>query len=86
MSLTYVQEKFCASAPCLAFYADSLHATCALHQVSPKLFWPLICIELVVPSRPPLPSVKFDFHIGSKCAFVWCCLGSLPQLISQCIY
>ncbi|RWW50025.1 hypothetical protein BHE74_00043746 [Ensete ventricosum] len=30
------------------------------------------------------PSVKSNLHIGSKCAYVWHCLESLPHLISQC--
>ncbi|RWW50457.1 hypothetical protein BHE74_00043273 [Ensete ventricosum] len=71
MSLTSVQGKLCASAPCFIFYVDSLHASWILHL--PKLLHPLICIELMVALAPTITRVAFvesDFHIGSKCAFV----------------
>ncbi|RWW88317.1 hypothetical protein BHE74_00002820 [Ensete ventricosum] len=37
MSLTFVQGKIHASAPCSIIYIDSLHAAWILHQVPPKL-------------------------------------------------
>ncbi|RRT54529.1 hypothetical protein GW17_00009895 [Ensete ventricosum] len=55
MSLTSVQEKFCASAPCSIFYVDSLHVTWILHQVLPKLLCSSICIELMVVLTPTIP-------------------------------
>ncbi|RWW09868.1 hypothetical protein GW17_00026623 [Ensete ventricosum] len=52
MSLTSIQGKLRASAPCLIFYVDSLHATGILHQVPPKLLCFSICIELMVALMP----------------------------------
>ncbi|RRT44726.1 hypothetical protein B296_00036122 [Ensete ventricosum] len=40
MSLTFVQEKLRASAPCSIFYVDSLHVAWILNQVSPNLLCP----------------------------------------------
>ncbi|RRT31609.1 hypothetical protein B296_00048568 [Ensete ventricosum] len=48
MSLTFIQGKLCASAPCFIFYVDSLHAVWILHQFPPKSFRSSICIELIV--------------------------------------
>ncbi|RWW31120.1 hypothetical protein BHE74_00020651 [Ensete ventricosum] len=42
LSLTYVQGKLRASAPCFIFYVDSLRVAWILHQVPPKLLHPLI--------------------------------------------
>ncbi|RRT62791.1 hypothetical protein B296_00003977 [Ensete ventricosum] len=71
MSLTSVQGKLRASAPCLIFYVDSLHAAWILHQVPPKLLH-----TFRIDGGPRAqhstgqPFVKSDFHISSKCAFV----------------
>ncbi|RRT57522.1 hypothetical protein B296_00016419 [Ensete ventricosum] len=48
MSLTSVQGKLRASAPCSLFYVDSLHAAWILHQVPPKLLRLSVYIELMV--------------------------------------
>ncbi|RWV82617.1 hypothetical protein BHE74_00044050 [Ensete ventricosum] len=58
MSLTSIQGKLCASAPCSLFYVDSLHATWILHQVLPNLFCHSICIELMVALAPTIPRVS----------------------------
>ncbi|RRT85124.1 hypothetical protein B296_00011867 [Ensete ventricosum] len=58
ISLTSVQEKLCASAPCSIFYLDSLHATWIHHQVPPKLLRLSICIELIVALMPIIPWVS----------------------------
>ncbi|RWW14400.1 hypothetical protein GW17_00021832 [Ensete ventricosum] len=58
MSLTYVQGKFHAFAPCSIFYVDSLHAAWTLHQVLPKLLHPSICVELMVAHTPTIPRVS----------------------------
>ncbi|RWV94847.1 hypothetical protein GW17_00042577 [Ensete ventricosum] len=55
MSLIFVKEKLCASAPCFIFYVDSLHAAWILHQVPPKLLRPSICIEFMVALTPTIP-------------------------------
>ncbi|RZS09349.1 hypothetical protein BHM03_00040420 [Ensete ventricosum] len=55
MSLTSVQGKLRASAPCSIFYVNSLHTTWALHQIPPKLLCLLICIELMVALTPTIP-------------------------------
>ncbi|RWW87716.1 hypothetical protein BHE74_00003441 [Ensete ventricosum] len=55
MSLTSVQGKLRASAPCLIFYVDSLHAAWILHQVPPKLLRKSICNELMVALAPNIP-------------------------------
>ncbi|RWV89260.1 hypothetical protein GW17_00048595 [Ensete ventricosum] len=64
----------CASVPCSFFYVDSLHAAWILQQVPPKLLRLSICIELMVALVPIIPrvspSIEFDFHIDSKCAFL----------------
>ncbi|RWW33695.1 hypothetical protein BHE74_00017315 [Ensete ventricosum] len=52
MSLTSIQVKLHASAPCSIFYIDSLHAVWILHQVVSKLLRSLICIELMVAFMP----------------------------------
>ncbi|RWW89691.1 hypothetical protein BHE74_00001273 [Ensete ventricosum] len=44
MSLTSVQGKLRASAPCSIFYSDSLHAASILHQVSSKL----LCLSIYI--------------------------------------
>ncbi|RWV85981.1 hypothetical protein GW17_00052171 [Ensete ventricosum] len=54
MSLTSIQGKLRASAPCSLFYIDSLHAAWILHQVPPKLLHFLICIELMVALTPAI--------------------------------
>ncbi|RWV87057.1 hypothetical protein BHE74_00046070 [Ensete ventricosum] len=58
MSLTSVQGKLRISALCSIFYVDSLYAIGVLHQVLPKLFHPLICIELMVALVPTIPRVS----------------------------
>ncbi|RWW73758.1 hypothetical protein BHE74_00018339 [Ensete ventricosum] len=58
MSLTSVQGKLCASAPCSIFYVNFLHATWVLHQVPPKLLHPSICIELIMTLAPTIPLVS----------------------------
>ncbi|RWV91643.1 hypothetical protein GW17_00046061 [Ensete ventricosum] len=58
MSLTSIQGKLCASAPCFIFYIDSLDVTWILHKVSPKLFCSLTCIELMVALAPTIPQVS----------------------------
>ncbi|RWW81149.1 hypothetical protein BHE74_00010490 [Ensete ventricosum] len=58
MSLTFVQRKLCASAPCSIFYVDSLHAAWTLHQVSPKLLCPSIYIKLMVALAPTILRVS----------------------------
>ncbi|RWV82135.1 hypothetical protein BHE74_00041717 [Ensete ventricosum] len=55
MSLTYVQGRLCASAPCFIFYVDSIYRVWILHQISPKLLCPSICIELMVALAPTIP-------------------------------
>ncbi|RRT51448.1 hypothetical protein B296_00045459 [Ensete ventricosum] len=42
MSLTYVQGKLRASAPCSIFYVDSLHTAWIFYQVPPKMLHPSI--------------------------------------------
>ncbi|RWW62242.1 hypothetical protein BHE74_00030642 [Ensete ventricosum] len=58
MSLTSVQRKPRASALCSIFYINSLHIAWILHQVSPKLLYPSICIELVVALTPTIQRVS----------------------------
>ncbi|RRT85521.1 hypothetical protein B296_00002314 [Ensete ventricosum] len=58
MSLTFVQGKLCASAPCSIFYVDSLHVAWILHQVSPKMLCPSIYIELMVALALTIPQVS----------------------------
>ncbi|RWW06404.1 hypothetical protein GW17_00030276 [Ensete ventricosum] len=58
MSLTSIQVKLHASAPCFIFYVDSLHAAWILHQVPPKLLYLSICIELMVALAPTIPWVS----------------------------
>ncbi|RRT75260.1 hypothetical protein B296_00009801 [Ensete ventricosum] len=58
MSLTSVQGKLCASAPCSLFYVDSLHAAWIFYQVPPKLFRLSICIELMVALARTIPRVS----------------------------
>ncbi|RRT67173.1 hypothetical protein B296_00025509 [Ensete ventricosum] len=58
MSLTSVQRKLCASAPCFIFYVDSLDVTWILHKVSSKLFCSLTYIELMVVLVPTIPQVS----------------------------
>ncbi|RWW66838.1 hypothetical protein BHE74_00025760 [Ensete ventricosum] len=58
MSLTSVQGKLRAFAPCSNFYVDSLHADWILHQVIPKFLHPSICIELMVALAPTIPRVS----------------------------
>ncbi|RRT53752.1 hypothetical protein B296_00026787 [Ensete ventricosum] len=58
MSLTPVQEKLRALAPCSIFYVDSLPMAWILHQVPPKLFRSSICIELMVALTPTIPRVS----------------------------
>ena len=59
MSLTSVQGKHYASAPCSIFYASSLHAAWVLRQVTPKLLRSSFCIELmVVALAPTVPRVN----------------------------
>ncbi|RRT70670.1 hypothetical protein B296_00012349 [Ensete ventricosum] len=55
MSLTSVQGKLRAFTACFIFYVDSLYAAWVLHQVPPKLFRSLICIELMVAFAPTIP-------------------------------
>ncbi|RWW49199.1 hypothetical protein BHE74_00044669 [Ensete ventricosum] len=57
MSLTSVQGKLRASAPCSIFYVDSLHAVWILCQVPPKLFRSSICIELMMALAPTISRV-----------------------------
>ncbi|RWW84755.1 hypothetical protein BHE74_00006605 [Ensete ventricosum] len=58
MSLTSVQGKLRASAPCSLFYVDSLHAAWILHQVPPKLLRLSIYIELMVTLMPTILRVS----------------------------
>ncbi|RZS18455.1 hypothetical protein BHM03_00050720 [Ensete ventricosum] len=59
MSLTSIQGKLCAFAPwSIFFYINSLHAAWILHKVPPKLFYPSICIELMVALTPIIPRVS----------------------------
>ncbi|RWW06196.1 hypothetical protein GW17_00030492 [Ensete ventricosum] len=58
MSLTSVQGKLNASAPCSIFYVNSLHAAWILHQVPPKLLCLSVCIELMVALAPTIPRVN----------------------------
>ncbi|RRT56578.1 hypothetical protein B296_00032104 [Ensete ventricosum] len=58
MSLTSVQAKLRASAPCSIFYVDSLYAAWIPHQVSLKLLRSSICIELMVAFAPTIPRVS----------------------------
>ncbi|RWW22550.1 hypothetical protein BHE74_00015281 [Ensete ventricosum] len=58
MSLTTVQGKLRASAPCSIFFVDSLHGAWILHQVPPKLLDLLIYIELMVALAPTIPRVN----------------------------
>ncbi|RWW48662.1 hypothetical protein BHE74_00045244 [Ensete ventricosum] len=58
MSLTSIQGKLYASAPCFIFYAISLHVAWILHQVPPKLFCLSIYIELMVALAPTIPQVS----------------------------
>ncbi|THU49536.1 hypothetical protein C4D60_Mb06t10590 [Musa balbisiana] len=58
MSLTFVQGKLCASAPCSIFYAGSLHAIWVFRQVTPKLLPSSFCIELMVALAPTIPQVQ----------------------------
>ena len=55
MSLTSVQGKHCASAPCSIFYASSLYVAWVLHQVTPKLLHSSFCIELMLVLAPTIP-------------------------------
>ncbi|RWV92304.1 hypothetical protein GW17_00045337 [Ensete ventricosum] len=75
--LTSIQGKSCASAPYSIFYVNSFDAAWALHQVPPKLFRSLICIELMMALAPTIPwvSPSLSSIFDSKCAFLWCCLG-----------
>ncbi|RRT54277.1 hypothetical protein B296_00049279 [Ensete ventricosum] len=58
ISLTSVQGKLCASAPCSIFYVVSLHVAWILHQVPSKLLLLSICIELMVALTPTIPWVS----------------------------
>ncbi|RRT84394.1 hypothetical protein B296_00004511 [Ensete ventricosum] len=58
ISLTSVQGKLHASAPCSIFYVDSLYAAWTLRQVLPKLLCSSICIELMVTLTPTIPRVS----------------------------
>ncbi|RRT75966.1 hypothetical protein B296_00018711 [Ensete ventricosum] len=58
MSLTFVQGKLHASAPCFIFYVDSLHTASILQQVPPELLCPSIFIELMVALAPTIPHVN----------------------------
>ncbi|RRT84200.1 hypothetical protein B296_00000361 [Ensete ventricosum] len=58
MSLTFVQGKLRASAPCSIFYDDSLHAAWTIRQVLHKLLRHSICIELMVALAPTIPRVN----------------------------
>ncbi|RZR94892.1 hypothetical protein BHM03_00023710 [Ensete ventricosum] len=49
MSLISAQKKLLTSSLCFIFYVDSLHA------VSPKMFHPSVCIELMVSFTPTIP-------------------------------
>ncbi|RRT79171.1 hypothetical protein B296_00009561 [Ensete ventricosum] len=74
MSLSSVQGKLRASAPCFIFYVDSLHAAWILHQVPPKLLCFSICNELMVALTTTIPRVSPPTSPIStstlKCAFV----------------
>ncbi|RWW73385.1 hypothetical protein BHE74_00018756 [Ensete ventricosum] len=58
MSLTFIQGKLCASAPCSIVYVDYLYAAWILHQVLPKLLRPSICIELIVALAPTILQIN----------------------------
>ena len=58
MSLTSIQGKLCASAPCSIFYAGSLYAAWVLRQVTLKLLHSSFCIELIVALTPTIPRVS----------------------------
>ncbi|RWV76932.1 hypothetical protein BHE74_00002929 [Ensete ventricosum] len=58
MSLTPVQGKLRASAPCFIFYKSSFPMAWILHQVPFKLFRSSICIELMVALTPTIPRVS----------------------------
>ncbi|RWW10737.1 hypothetical protein GW17_00025704 [Ensete ventricosum] len=61
MSLTSVQAKLRASAPCSIFYVDSLYAASIPHQVPLKLLRSSIYIELMVAFAPTIPRVSPSF-------------------------
>ena len=58
MSLTSIQGKLHAFAPYFIFYADFLHAAWVLHQVTPKLLYSSICIELMVALTPTIARIN----------------------------
>ncbi|RWV83756.1 hypothetical protein GW17_00054596 [Ensete ventricosum] len=65
MSLTFIHKKNCAFAPSFIFYVDSVHMAQALYQVPPKLFWPSICIKLIVALAPTIPQVNSPMSLTS---------------------
>ncbi|RWV82474.1 hypothetical protein BHE74_00024380 [Ensete ventricosum] len=65
MSLTSVQGKLRASAPCSIFYVDSLHTAWILYQVPPKMLHPSICIELMVALAPTVPRANLMLSLIS---------------------
>ncbi|RRT62789.1 hypothetical protein B296_00003978 [Ensete ventricosum] len=68
ISWTSVQGKLRASAPCLIFYVDSLHAAWILHQVPPKLLRKSICNEFMVALAPNIPQVSPSLSLISTSA------------------
>ncbi|RWW49120.1 hypothetical protein BHE74_00044755 [Ensete ventricosum] len=68
MSLTSVQGKLRASAPCYIFYVDSLCAAWRLHQVPHKLLHPSIYIELMVALASTIPLVNPPLSLISTLA------------------
>ncbi|RRT71537.1 hypothetical protein B296_00011856 [Ensete ventricosum] len=68
MSLTSVQGKLRASAPCYIFYVDSLCAAWTLHQVPHKLLHPSIYIELMVAITSTIPLVSPPLSLISTLA------------------
>ncbi|RRT42945.1 hypothetical protein B296_00056775 [Ensete ventricosum] len=89
MSLTSIQGNLCAFAPCSIFYVDSLYMTWIFHQVPPKLFRPLICIELMVVLAPTVPWVSpllSLIFISTLSVSSFDVAMSLSHLISQCIH
>ncbi|RZR75048.1 hypothetical protein BHM03_00048544 [Ensete ventricosum] len=74
MSLTSVQKKLCASAPC--FHLLRRLSSCSLDtspsstQVASPLDLHRVDGDPRVHHFTGQPSIEFDFHIDSKCAFV----------------
>ncbi|RRT38261.1 hypothetical protein B296_00024448 [Ensete ventricosum] len=65
MSLTSVQEKLRAFAPCSIFYVDSLHVAWILHQFPSKLLHSSICIKLMVVLMPTIQQVNTLLSLSS---------------------